>query len=167
MHNSKVTTCKPILDYPNYVIYSDGRVYSLKRNRFMSPWLNSNGYYKVNLWKSGKPKSCRVHRLVASAFIPNPHNKPQVDHKDRNRLNNNIDNLRWETSSVNNRNQSLSKANTSGYQGVSLHKNRNTWCARWCDQNGKLRSKSFKKIEDAIAYRAERVKELYQRPINQ
>ncbi len=49
----------------------------------------------VHLFKDGKGKSFLIHRLVAEAFLPNPENKPQINHKDGNPLNNNIDNLEW------------------------------------------------------------------------
>lgn len=59
------------------------------------------GYCKVQLYKSGKPKMCYVHRLVAEAFIPNPENKSQVNHIDGNKLNNVVSNLEWVTASGN------------------------------------------------------------------
>lgn len=52
-------------------------------------------YYHVILYKQGRRKVALVHRLVADAFIPNPNNLPQVNHKDGNKLNNNMDNLEW------------------------------------------------------------------------
>lgn len=60
-----------------------------------------NGYLKVNLYKNTVMKSVSVHRLVAEAFIPNPENLPQVNHKDENKENNHIDNLEWCTSEYN------------------------------------------------------------------
>lgn len=54
-----------------------------------------NGYSTVSLCKDGKPKRFGVHRLVAEAFIENPNNLPQVNHKDENRSNNCVDNLEW------------------------------------------------------------------------
>lgn len=53
------------------------------------------GYYVIGLTKNKKEKQYKVHRLVAQAFIPNPYNLPQVNHKDANGLNNNVDNLEW------------------------------------------------------------------------
>lgn len=57
--------------------------------------LTKDGYYRVGLTKNKKQTYFQVHRLVAKAFIPNPENKPQVNHKDENKLNNRIDNLEW------------------------------------------------------------------------
>lgn len=56
---------------------------------------NKYGYLRVNLHKGGKPHFFNVHRLVALAFIPNPDNKPMVNHKDGNKINNDVSNLEW------------------------------------------------------------------------
>lgn len=58
---------------------------------------NRNGYLIVNLCKDGVVKTFKVHRLVATHFIPNPENKPEIDHIDINPLNNRVENLRWVT----------------------------------------------------------------------
>lgn len=62
---------------------------------------NNLGYHKVELYKDGKSKMFYVHRLVAISFIPNPDNKPQINHKDGNKDNNTVDNLEWVTSKEN------------------------------------------------------------------
>ena len=69
-----------------------GVVKSLERKTKGS---KSNGYFVVNLNKDKKNKSFRVHRLVASAFIPNPENKPFVNHKNGIKIDNRIENLEW------------------------------------------------------------------------
>ena len=73
----------------------------IAKERILKPALNDSGYKIVVLTKNKKSKSLRVHRLVALAFIPNLENKPQVNHKDGNKLNNHIDNLEWCTNSEN------------------------------------------------------------------
>ena len=61
----------------------------------------SDNYLKVTLSKSNKQRTFRVHILVARAFIPNPENKPEVNHMDGNKQNNRVDNLEWNTRSEN------------------------------------------------------------------
>lgn len=85
-----------------YAVTEQGQVWSYKRNRFLKPYKTSSGYYQVKLQKDGQTKSLRVHRLVAEAFIENTENKPYVNHKDENPLNNNVDNLEWVTAKENN-----------------------------------------------------------------
>ena len=69
--------------------------------KLLKPTLNSSGYYKIELYRDGKSKIFYVHRVVASVFIPNPHNKPEVNHIDGNKLNNMVNNLEWCTISEN------------------------------------------------------------------
>ena len=82
-----------------YYISSEGRVLSLCLNgyKLMQPFICGDGYYYVDLRKGGKDIKCRVHRLVAEAFINNPDNKPIVHHKDTDRKNNKVSNLQWMT----------------------------------------------------------------------
>lgn len=62
---------------------------------------NTKGYLKVDLWKQNKKYCFLVHRLIATAFIPNPNNFPQINHKDEIKDNNSIDNLEWCTDKYN------------------------------------------------------------------
>jgi len=107
---------KDVKGYENlYQVSNFGRVRSLDRvvrnknngvkiirGRIMSQHLVGHGYYHIVLSKDGKIKGHLVHRLVAQTFIPNPQKLPQVNHKDENKLNNNIDNLEWCDSTYNN-----------------------------------------------------------------
>lgn len=94
---------RQIEGYVDYQVSSLGNVRSLKFNkqRILTPRKNSDGYFCVVLCVNGQQTSHRIHRLVATAFLPNPESLPQVDHIDRDIANNRTDNLRWVTPSQN------------------------------------------------------------------
>lgn len=84
-----------------YAITSCGRVWSYKRNKFLTPYDNGLGYLIVNLYKNSKLQHCRVHRLVAEAYLPNPNNLPQVNHIDKDKTHNYLSNLEYCTAAEN------------------------------------------------------------------
>lgn len=65
------------------------------KEKILSLVKDKNGYLIATLSKNDNEKKCKVHRLVAQAFIPNPDNLPQVNHKDEDKTNNRVDNLEW------------------------------------------------------------------------
>lgn len=79
-----------------YLVSNKGEVKTVN-GLILNQTFDSKGYLKVHLFKEGKRKTVKVHRLVASAFIDNPQNKLQVNHIDGDRTNNNADNLEWVT----------------------------------------------------------------------
>lgn len=91
---------KPIESHPRYGVSRDGTIIN-DRKKIKVPQPTDNGYLKVDLYDSGKKSSKRIHRLVAEAYIPNPYNKPDVNHKDGNKHNNSVSNLEWVTKSEN------------------------------------------------------------------
>lgn len=91
---------KEIKYYPNYMVSNMGRVKSLNyrrtgREKIMKPSKMNSGYLLICLRKNGVKKFYSLHRLVAMAFLPNPNNYPQVNHKDENKQNNCIKNIEW------------------------------------------------------------------------
>jgi CRISPR/Cas system CSM-associated protein Csm4 (group 5 of RAMP superfamily) len=90
-----------------YKITKGGDLFSCKKNRFMSFQVDKDGYNVTEICKNKKAKKISRHRLLALQFIPNDDtvNKIQVDHIDRNKSNNSLDNLRWVTPSQNIRNR--------------------------------------------------------------
>ena len=86
-----------IKDYEDYTIDREGNVWSKKTNRFLKSSLNKGGYLVLSLYKNGKEKRHYIHRLLGLTYIPNPENKPTVDHIDQNTSNNSLSNLRWAT----------------------------------------------------------------------
>tara|TARA_R110000824_G_scaffold88181_5_gene216828 strand:+ start:93 stop:542 length:450 start_codon:yes stop_codon:yes gene_type:complete len=143
-----------IVGYENYLIYDDGRVYSKRKGKFMKPSL-SWGYFRINLKSENKIKynTLSVHRLVALHYIANPENKKEVDHKDRDRINNNVNNLRWATRLENSQNLGNYKTNTSGVKNICYDKFQNRWKYRKMI-NGKNNLKYFNTLEDAVEYKS-------------
>ena len=88
---------KEIKNFERYIIYDDGRVWSKWKKEFLKPILKDTGYYEVQLWKKCKRTHKPIHKLVAEAFIPNPENKPTVNHKNHIRTDNRVENLEWST----------------------------------------------------------------------
>lgn len=84
-----------------YQVSKEGKVYSIKSGRYLTGSVDMDGYGSVGLRKNGRTKRVKTHRLVASTFIPNPENKPQVNHKDEDKNNNHYSNLEWSTQSEN------------------------------------------------------------------
>ena len=114
-----------IKGFENYHIDRKGVIYNIKTGVIKSAYLNkSNGYLYVDLYKGNKSHKKPVHRLIAETFIPNPENKPTIDHINGNRLDNSIENLRWATYSEQN-----SRFNTYGVRSekvIVTHENGQT-----------------------------------------
>ena len=78
-----------------YAIDENGNVWGYKKKHFLTQTPDKDGYMTVKLTKNNVGKRCKVHRLVAQTFLPNPNNLPCVNHKDEDKANNNINNLEW------------------------------------------------------------------------
>ena len=103
---------KIIDGFPNYSISILGVVTNIVTEKVLKPSKNNTGgYLRVDLYNKEGRKYMRIHRLVALHFIPNIDNKLTVDHIDRNKTNNNIENLRWATRTEQNNNKSTTTNN--------------------------------------------------------
>jgi len=143
-----------IQDYPNYLIYPNGKIWGKKtqgrKEGFMKIGIDkSKDYYRISLTNKIGNKKFYLHRLLAKHYIPNPNNYPEVDHIDGNTLNNNISNLRWCDRSINTMNRRIFKNNKSGFKNISQREN-GSW--RVIYQKYKIR-KTFKTKLEAICYK--------------
>ena len=137
-----------------YQISNCGSVFSIKSKRNLKPSKKKTGYFRFELWNKNKGKKFVAHRLVAGAFVPNPENKPQVNHKDSNRGNNYYKNLEWATLSENSRYSKRRKTKKSSiYKGVYPYNSSGRWYASIRLNNKKIILGSYdSEKEAAIAY---------------
>lgn len=115
--------------------WANGQTRFIPREKYLRQKFTRYGYFCVTLQTKKQPKTFFVHRLVAEAFIPNPENKKQVNHKDYNRTNNNVENLEWMTAKEN-YNYSLcnmpserrvKRKHSTGCKYVTYHKSKNAY----------------------------------------
>jgi hypothetical protein len=141
---------------PDYTINENGEIWSKDRvvqhkndkienrkSQLIQPSEDKSGYLKVCLRVNQKPKMFRVHRLIATAFIPNPNNLPVVNHKNGDKLNNSISNLEWCTQMYN-----MQSINTKKNFGCIRKIPSNTYYARY-NSNGITHCKTFKTEAEA------------------
>ena len=146
---------KQIDEFEKYMITSCGRVWSVKRNKFLTNYDNGKGYSVIGLHKNGKRKYMLIHRLIAIHFIENP--KPDeyhtVDHINHITTDNRIENLRWCNTSQNMMNSSKQQNTSSKYKGVCFHKRDNLWLVQLTINRVTIRLGRHKtEVEAAKAY---------------
>jgi len=146
---------RPIKDYPNYEVSNHGNVRNILTCKFKVPQLNNKNYYIVYLYKNNKQVHKTVHSLVAEAFLEKNDKTLIVDHIDRNRKNNALNNLRFVSKAENGMNSNVSRNNTSGTCGVYFKKSTNKWAAEIKINYKKKHLGYFINKEDAIKARKE------------
>lgn len=115
--------------FHNYIVYDDGKVFSLYRRIFLKPFKNKFGYLVYSLVINGKAKKYPAHRLVALCFLNNPNDYLCVNHIDGNKLNNYYLNLEWCTYYHNNKHardnnlNNISKSNSERWKNTTFRKN--------------------------------------------
>jgi len=140
---------RPIPGYPGYVVDKMGCVYG-PQQKMMTHQISSGGYFIVNCFINKKVKGLRIHRAVALAWIPNPENLPTVDHINRNKQDNRIENLRW----ANHRTQCLNKAHRTGELNEKwIYKNGNHYSIQLKINNEKIYAGTFDTLAEAVEER--------------
>lgn len=139
---------KVVDDFENYEVSNLGRVRNKHTKELRVPQ-DRDGYLQVKLFKNAQYKHFYLHRLVAQAFLPNPHNYQFVDHIDRVIRNNIAENLRWCSRFHNNSNREKNCNNKSGYKGVHWRKDSKMWRAVIGVDYKRVHLGNFQNIEDA------------------
>lgn len=172
---------KILQNYKNYSVSNFGNIKNNKTNRILKQSFNKQNYAYVwvknndNVWKQ-----VRIHRLVAQEFIPNPENKPCINHLDYNPSNNRVDNLEWVTYQENSdysrehlksiihnykhsqemkHKISLKRTNFNNELGHHIYKHRRKYIFKFMTNGNKI-SKSFNSLEEAIRYRDDYLTEI-------
>lgn len=89
---------KDVIGYEKfYQVSSFGRIKSKRQNKIMSLKTDNKGYKRIRFFNEFEHKTFSVHRIVAQAFLENPYNKPEVNHKNKIKADNRVSNLEWST----------------------------------------------------------------------
>jgi hypothetical protein len=149
--------------FDNYEINQEGILRNVKTKRILEGAVTKYGYVRFHLRQDGLTKNVYKHRILAELWIFNPDNLTCVDHIDRNKLNNSIENLRWCSVSENSRNVSMPKTNASGEMNIfpSFNHGRPRWRVEFGSHStGNEHQKLFKRDpnsdiipDEVIAYR--------------
>jgi hypothetical protein len=141
-----------------YEVSDHGEVRNMKTGRIMKQHLDKKGYNVISL-KKDKVITFKVHRLVAIAFLENPNQYPQVDHKNCIKTDNHVENLQWVSQSQNQQNQPIRKDNKSGIKGVI--KQGNKWRSYITIDSIRIWIGIFETIEEARDARIAKVQEVF------
>lgn len=136
-----------------YFINDEGLIYNNKRGKYLKHTLLKNGYYRVTLQEKTlkKEKQCYIHQLLGRAFIDNETDK-HIDHINRIRTDNRLENLRYVSRSKNQENRNVQPNNKLGHKNIYFSKKEKRYIVD-IKINGKRKIKREKTLEDAIKFR--------------
>jgi hypothetical protein len=144
---STMVLFKRINEFPDYFIDFNGNIFG--KNGFLKAHLDGNGYLFVVLYHNKKRNTKKVHRLVAQTFLNNPNNFPAVDHIDRNKSSNNVNNLRWVTIQKNGHN----RVDNNEHLNIMRRNDRDGYRVQFSIKSRKTIDRTFDNISDAIEFR--------------
>ncbi len=169
--NEQLIFVERIKNFPYYFVSRCGKVFSSKNGRWgqrkelreLKQHIDARGYYNVRLTnekyrKKGITKN--IHRLVGETFLERPPNT-EIDHINRNKLDNRIENLRWVSRRENILNRGMFKKNKSGITGVCFNKEQSKWMATINKGVGNFKCKFFNEKQDAIKWRKKMEQKFY------
>lgn len=154
---------KVIDEFNNYAVSDTGKIKNLTTGRILKPRCDRYGYFTIMLRNNGVPYCKFIHRLVAVAFLDNPQNKEQVNHKDYNTLNNNVNNLEWTTPKENARHSACNHTKRLGYNNKTgeVYIYWNDIKQRYLVRLRMIHhQKQFRTLSEAVAYRDAKLKEI-------
>ena len=140
---------KIVKNYPDYKISNYGDIFSIKSNQYLEPRIDYNGYYNIKLINENGRKKMAIHRIVYDTFMGINDNTKVIDHIDRNKINNNINNLREVTLSENAKNCDKKNITLTKIHQYSLN---NEFIKEW---------NSFKEIKEILNYNSGNISRCY------
>tara|TARA_R110000796_G_scaffold239324_1_gene359996 strand:- start:46 stop:531 length:486 start_codon:yes stop_codon:yes gene_type:complete len=136
-----------------YWINREGEIRN-RNHTIIKPCQGHHEYLYVGLTKNRKRIKYKIHRLLAIQYIPNHYNKTQVDHIDRDRLNNSLDNLRWATASENAENRGMRSDCKTGIKNIHFAESASKWVFK-ITKNKITHKKKFNTMKEAIEYKTQ------------
>ena len=135
--------------FSNYYINIYGDIF--RNNKKIKPWISKQGYKCISLWVKNKQHNRSIHRLLGLTFIPNPKQSLQIDHIDRNKLNNDLSNLRWCCPRENCINKEYIYNPMTNSKGISMSKSGLRYCVNLYREGKKIYKGSYLSLEIAKA----------------